>query len=586
MHVRQTFRFAASIAATASLIALGLVLIGLFWRVGESGGQVRDTGLLWLLAQVLHTMPGGSEGPVADALHRYYSFDAQQGWWSFLAAALAANMLATCAGLLPLAALISWVRGRREYPRQTPVIRHASLIALLLAVVSLGWTAARGSGMASGSPASHPNVLLVSIDTLRADHLSAYGYERETSPNIDALAAGGALFTQAISPSSWTLPTHATMLTGIPLPHHGVNSDEDRLSASVVTLAEVLAEAGYRTAAFVSAPYLHPRYGFDQGFDLYDNSAEVHDDARNLVTSPALEKLTVDWLNRWIHTGGEQPFFIFLHMWDPHWNYIPPSPFDTMFDPDYDGDLDGSNFLERIGPTRDSKLSARDLEHLLALYDGEIRFTDHHLGRIIARIEEWGQLDNTIILVTADHGEEFFDHGRVGHAMTLYDESVQIPLIIHYPPKVPPGTVVNEQVRTRDVPATLLSLAGISVPDYFGLPADTPEFRAMDLSPWIEGRPRLPKLPAYGDLRGNIHSLRTETRKFIYEGAFDYPQYFDLTTDPEEQNNLARRGSKRVKTLRQSLRLFAEAEVGPRPAERTEPDRKHLERLRSLGYIN
>lgn len=269
-----------------------------------------------------------------------------------------------------------------------------------------------------------PNILLVSIDTLRADHLHCYGYSRQTSPTIDRLAAEGVLFETVAAPTSWTLPSHVTLLTALAPEQHGVVHHWARLGPESLTLAEVLRAAGYSTAGFVSAPYLGASYGFSQGFDLFDDAIATSGSAArwydSIITSPRLYQRVGDWLTRWDDEGRERPFFVFLHMWDVHIDYIPPPPYDRLFDPDYRGTITGENLFhsERIHKDMDPL----DLRHIVSLYDGEIRYTDHYLGKILQVLERLDGLDNTLVVVTSDHGEEFFEHGRIEHKNALYDE--------------------------------------------------------------------------------------------------------------------------------------------------------------------
>jgi arylsulfatase A-like enzyme len=231
-------------------------------------------------------------------------------------------------------------------------------------------------------------------------------------------------------------------------------------------------------------------------------------------------------------------------------------------------------------------MDPRDFRHLMALYDGEIRYTDHHLGSIVDHLREIGELDRTIVVVTADHGEEFFEHGRKGHRMTLFDEVIQIPLIVRYPPKVPGGVVVDRQVRLMDAGRTILSLAGIDPPASFGMRAEGEGLRPHDLSGWMLGRPGLPYIPAFGDLEGRSTSLRTERLKFLHHKHRTWVEIFDLKRDPAETRNVAPERRKQAEALRQRVEAFLDPGVGPKPADPHQPDKEQLEKLRELGYMN
>lgn len=321
-----------------------------------------------------------------------------------------------------------------------------------------------------------PNVLLISVDTLRADHVGAYGYARRTSPHIDRLAAEGVLFENHISSTSWTLPAHAALFTSLPDSVHGCTDTDRPLAAGITTLAERFAAAGYDTAGFFAGPYLHPAFGLGRGFDHYENCtsyAAALDDApagRWAMDVEVMRRSHRDITNpnvlagftRWLHQPRRGKFFVFLHLWDVHFDFIPPPPYDTMFDPGYEGSVTGEDFFFDTSINPD--MPARDLEHLIALYDGEIAWTDEHVGRIIAELEAVGQLDDTVIAVTSDHGTAFFEHGQKGHRNSLFDELIRVPLVIRYPPVLTGGTRVAPQTRAIDVGPTLLELAGLPAP--------------------------------------------------------------------------------------------------------------------------
>ncbi len=438
-----------------------------------------------------------------------------------------------------------------------------------------------------------PNVLLVSIDSLRGDHLHCYGYPRETSPRMDALAEEGVRFETAVAPTSWTLPTHVTLLTALPPELHGVNYNNTRLVSEATTLAEVLWQEGYCTAGFVSGPYLAASYGFSQGFDHYDDYSLVK--RSNLLShrgasSPGLFRLIDKWLTRWNRAGRRRPFFIFLHMWDVHYDYTPPAPYDTMFDPGYQGTVTAENF--ELGFQVHPDMDPRDLQHIIALYDGEIRFTDFHLGRVFDLLKQLGIYDDTIVVVTSDHGDEFFEHGNKGHDKTLYDESLLVPLIFRFPKEIPRGKVVREQVRMKDVAPTILSLAKIEAPAEFGSSPPRGSYAERDLAPILskEATSALSPSVAFGDLRGFLASLRTESYKLIQDQRNPAQvELYDLASDPGEQRNLLRRGTPppaEGATLAKELEDWREkTRASESFATQYALSQEQIEQLRSLGYI-
>ena len=499
------------------------------------------------------------------------------------------SLTLAAAACLPL---LAWPRAaQRLRAVRGGTLGGLAAVLLLVGAASLA-LAVRAAPDTRPVAARGPNILLVSIDSLRPDHLHAYGYGPQTSPTIDGLARDGALFRTAVSPTSWTLPAHVSLLTGLTPRQHGVVTDDQRLRDGALLLPEVLWRNGYTTVGLVSAPYLDSAYGFDQGFDLYDDysiAKRSFADSHRGATSPALLRLFESWFDAWNAGGRRRPFFAFVHMWDVHFDYTPPPPFDTLFDPDYTGTVTGEDF--DTNPAIHPGMPARDLAHVVALYDGEIRYTDEALGLLLGRLKAAGVLDDTIVVVTADHGDEFFEHGRKGHKQALYDESVRVPLIIRYPPRVGAGRIVDEQVRLIDIPTTIIALAGLPPQPGFGDAGPSATYAAQDLTRWIdhEGSAPLPALPAFGHLIGDtpvpLASLRTAAQKLIVELAgAQREELYDLVNDPGEERDLSSRTPAVADALRRELVTAGEAEGGERLAEAAPLSPEHLERLRQLGY--
>ncbi len=430
----------------------------------------------------------------------------------------------------------------------------------------------------SAAPSS--NVVLVSIDSLRPDHLGTYGYERAgISPHIDALAAEGIVFERALSTTTWTLPAHASMLTGLYPEAHGVQRDGDRIPDVAVLVSEAFRDAGYATRAVVAAPYLNAAFGFDQGWDVYDDVAGVFDhrsenadDSHWGTTSPEVHRRAVEALD----AVGSGPFFLFVHYWDVHYDYAPPAPYDTMFDPDYEGTITSLNFYWnddiRLG------MAPRDLRHVVALYDGEIAYTDGYLGLLFDELRARGLWDDTLVVLTADHGDEFFEHGEKGHEKNLYGTTLDVPLIVKLPRAEGAGRRVGEFVSVVDIPATLLDVAG------------TP---AMEVT---QGRSLRQMLTAPSAPRSLFASLENGTaiidegHKLITvsrEGAGDRHYLFDLLNDRGERRNLAgklvERRTRMVAQQVEWLALAAQARLAAQDIGEVDP--AVLERLRNLGYI-
>jgi arylsulfatase A-like enzyme len=343
-----------------------------------------------------------------------------------------------------------------------------------------------------------PNVVLISIDTLRADALHCYGNALPTSPNMDKLAQSGVLFEDPTAPTSWTLPSHLSMLTGLSISAHGVCDDRVFQGAKAehfelpmrgTFLPEVLQQRGYETAGFYSWKYLEPEYGFGAGFDRYERVGRtvwsnpekraiyeaMRAEGRNdelkawVAAEPSAfddhaptSHLVVDETIKWLEERNADPFFLFVHLFDAHNDYLPPKGFD-QFDTDYQGPIDGSGVTARDSQVLPG-MDPRDLEHLRALYLGEVSWVDHQVGRLTEQLRAQGLADNTLIVLTADHGEEFFEHGHKVHRTHLYRETVQVPLIMSWPGRLPAGKRVAEPVGLVDITPTVAEITNTGLP--------------------------------------------------------------------------------------------------------------------------
>ena len=441
-----------------------------------------------------------------------------------------------------------------------------------------------GCGSEESEPFDGPNVVLISIDSLRADHLGSYGYGRETSPFLDQLASEGVRFENAVSTTSWTLPAHAALFTGLVDSAHGVVDNGQTLSENNLTLAEVLQGHGYHTAGFFGGPYLHETFGLAQGFDVWESCMGVgtgSDSVRREAMSEASSshgdvtgERTLDAVRRWLAGGVQEPAFLFLHMWDVHYDYIPPAEYVERFDPNYQGPIDGRNVAN--DPRLTADMDPRDLEHLVARYDGEIRYTDDVLRRILAELETAGFLQDAIVVVTSDHGEEFFEHGGKGHQRTLFDEVLRVPLIFHSPGRLPAGTVLNDQVRLIDLMPTLVRLAGIDA----ALP-----LQGRDLGDlWRGGS--LDPVPALAELSVNdeaLFAVRTNEEKLLVNEKSGTSARYDLEQDPGELRALELDSRAELDAAREDA-LRWRRYLGTR-AGTWEGNAELVETLRALGYL-
>ncbi len=459
---------------------------------------------------------------------------------------------------------------------------------LLAAVAAVAVCAGRAE------PVSRPDILLISIDSLRPDHLGCYGYSKPTSPVIDKLAAEGVRCASAVSTTSWTLPAHAAMFTGLVDSTHGLVDNGLRLGDEHRTLAEVLKESGYRTAGFFGGPYLHPTFGLSQGFEHYQSCMTALPDA---ATETAIRELslsdedpshsditgprTVKEFERWLEMPKDaRPTFAFVHLWDVHYDYIPPPEYAKIFDPDYTGKLDLRNFSthQAMFPS----MSARDQQHMIAMYDGEIRSTDDTVGHLLDALRAKGRLENTLIVITADHGEEFFEHGWTGHQHSLWDELIRVPLIFHWPKQLKAGRLVTDQVRLIDLMPTILTLAGV---------ARQPQVQGRDIGPLLAGQ-GLEPVSSLSELlvdRHDLRALRTNALKVFLNAEKKLSGGFDLIQDPGETKVLKPPDDEAAKRALAELEqvitraIEARKQIGQGVHE-IDLDAEMKRRLQGLGY--
>jgi arylsulfatase A-like enzyme/Flp pilus assembly protein TadD len=393
------------------------------------------------------------------------------------------------------------------------------------------------------APSAPPNLLLITLDTVRADRIGAYGAPAAATPALDALARDGIRFEQAIAPAPLTLPAHATLLTGLLPPHHGLRlNGAGRLPDGIETLAERLRAEGYRTGAFVGAFVLDRRFGLDQGFDLYD------DEIPRGATSPRLEaerpaSTVVDRALAWLAPANPQPFFVWVHLYDAHAPYAPPEPFRTRF-------------AERP-------------------YEGEIAALDAQVGRLLAELERQGPADQTVVAVAGDHGEALGEHGEATHGLLLYESTLRVPLLLRGPGLVA-GQVVREPVSLADLAPTLAGLAGRPL-----APRDGRDLARVLLA----GQP-----PAGADVYAEteyprsfgwagLAALRRGEWKLI---SGPRPELYDLGADPAEAHDRSAEERRAAQDLASHLESLRD---GADPAPTAPADTETRARLASLGYV-
>ncbi len=419
-----------------------------------------------------------------------------------------------------------------------------------------------------------PNVLLISIDTLRPDRLGCYGNERETSPTLDSLAAAGVLFEDVTAASPWTLPSHASILTGRYPSRHGVKDHVNKLRRGLPTLASVLRGAGYATKAVVNSHNLSERYGLNRGFLDFEYVPEQLDDGSIPNRGPEILGKGMTWLE----SRPAGPFFLFLHFYDVHSDFTPGKAYRDKFVRPYEGEIDGTTAqLARIRADG-TGIDAEGVRFLFDMYDAEVRELDDLLGAFLVWLGEHGLLENTIVAITSDHGEEFMEHGSVLHGRTYFQEVIHVPLFMKGP-GVPSGLRVPTPVHQVDIAPTLLALAGVTIPK--GLDG-------IDLSAYWHDGATPPERTLFSEADHNNSEpdvgrmVRTPHMKLHYDRLTNKVELYDLEHDPEEKSDLSESDADDAKRLMDSLRSFLSGEQEREVIEA--PSEEVQENLRKLGY--
>ncbi len=433
---------------------------------------------------------------------------------------------------------------------------------------------------------SRPNVLLLVCDTLRADHLGCYGYNRPTSPFMDQFAVEALLFENAMSNSPWTRPSMGSLFTSLYPHQHQAFYWEDNLDNSFLTLAEIFRNCNYSTFAVQTNVLLTEYYNFHQGFQHFDE-----------IINDKAEKVT-DKFNSWVTRNKNKPFFAYLHFMDVHLPYEAPQDFKKTFEPEkIDSVLDGVTGAYEIRILNEIGLSRQDKQHLINIYDAEIRYFDHHIGQMINTLKKLGIFNNTIIVLTSDHGEEFWEHNGFEHGHTLYKEVIHVPLIIKYSSKLPPKRI-QTCVNLLDLTPSLLWLCGIK--NNFSLTG-----RNIILDSKIR-EPKKEKIffEAIGfgaEKKGVIKDgwKLIENTGIRHEKAMDLflemtpyimPEYekgyelYNTNLDSQEQHNLIDEFPQIADRLKTYLELFKSESMDSRKSEAKDLEKK-LKDLKSLGYI-
>jgi arylsulfatase A-like enzyme len=458
-----------------------------------------------------------------------------------------------------------------------------------------------------------PNVVLVLIDTLRADHLGCYGYSRPTSPHIDAFAKEGVQFLQNFSQSSWTKPATASLLTSHYPSMHQCYLEQQKLPETEVILPQMMKRAGYQTAVFSGNPWITPDYGFDRGVDhffstyderfarvtlfmntlkrlskLFGDNAFVYNRIKMAVqgelSTTARDDVTTSEAVKWLQTHHDKPFFLYMHYMSPHHPYDPPPPYDK-FVPDRSikpvtyYPKKSYFFFEHGDP-----LPQKQRDDMIARYDGDILFADHAFGDLLAELKRLHVLDDSIVVLIADHGEEFYDHQNWGHGQSIYNELINVPLVIRYPAALPAGTKIGATTMSVDVVPTLLDLIGAP---------PLPTAAGKSLVALAKGAASDREPEAYSELiykYGAARGVVDDQSKLIdYTKGDEHKQeLYDLGTDFHEQHDLAASQPAKLDPLDKQLaevRSWAEKRQASAAAE-VQIDDEKAKRLKALGYLN
>jgi arylsulfatase A-like enzyme len=473
--------------------------------------------------------------------------------------------------------------------------RWLALTALrMLAAGAAVAAAVCGCGDESRAPlndSARPHVILISLDTLRADALAPWrGDARSIAPNLDALASESVVFSSSFVPMPFTLPSHISMLTGVHPEAHGVSGKDAVLSKKLTTLTETLRAAGYRTQAWVGNDWLDPDFGFGRGFEGYDYLAQ------RLSYASEIRGRVLEYAQQMAPSGD--PFFLFIHFMDPHSDtgrrtrnqlpYFSPPAFRRDIRV---GEAEfcagpgkcATEYLLEMDEEREALPDAK-IAKIRALYEAGIRHLDQELGTLFAELRRLGIYDQSLIVVTSDHGEEFREHGLFIHSQ-VYDETIAVPLLIRFPGGANAGRRVEGLAELLDILPTILDYLNLEIPEYA---------QGESLLPYLDERRAAVPGPvlAQDKLQRSVYALRTPDDKLVYDVSTQRAQLFDLASDPEERRDLSEARPERVRELRQQLEELLEKHaelariVGPEgPGDTSALDAEARNRLKEIGYL-
>ena len=465
--------------------------------------------------------------------------------------------------------------------------KRRALIGLVVVISFASLSAGCGSGKKGQRP---PNVVLIVMDTVRQDHLSCYGYERDTTPFLRSLCAEAQKYLTAYSTTCWTAPAHASLFTGQFPGTHGVTQRRLVLRDEAVTLAEVLREHGYATTGICENPMLSALRGYDQGFDCYFEPWRSR--------SEKGENAALEFFRETLHKRKKrEPFFIFVNLVEPHSPYTSSGPYRGSFATDKS--ITVSNNLWREFFLGKKRFSDDELRHLSELYDEEVRYVDHLVGGMAEALKRARVLDDTVLIVTSDHGEHFGEHNMVDHVFSLSEVLTHVPLIVRYPTAFPPGTVEEAPVQLHDVFPTVLRLAGVEAGAYPSQGKDLLNPRDPDRPIFCEYYYPEQALacffeedrdnPALDPFRRQIRSVIRGTKKLVRTSDGKHA-LFDLADDPNESANRISDGeygdtvASLGRVLDEMVDRYCAEEEAPARLD-AELDVETEEALRALGYL-
>ena len=519
---------------------------------------------------------------------------------------------------------------------KTPIIISFSCIALLLFLVFL---LRRGdyqydNNKIKGASVGSPNIILITMDTVRTDHLSCYGYQRLTTPNLDRFSQEGVVFKNAYATNSWTLPSHASIFTGLYPSKHGADHTSDslhgeagqkqeyldwyellsrnftKLSKEHQTLAEILSAGGYRTAGIIGGIFCSSIFGLSRGFDYYDDEIPYFNirffllyqlidhcfSLNDFFTQYGYlgKRIAADLNNSaftWLEKNHDQPFFLFINYMDAHTPYIPPPPYDGYFSkipkniilrnnppPDASFVTAQTNLINSV-ISGDHQLTPEEKELTVSLYDGGILYLDHYLGLLFEKLKDLKAYDNTIIIITSDHGEAFGEHNQMEHGLTLYEEVLRVPLIIKYPSAYPVHGEVEKRTSLVDLMPTILSFLRYPIPS--GIDGEN-----------MEKSSHLLIAELFLGMSKKNHKGTSDLRA-LYEGKEKYiwashgsGELYNLEKDPQEEKNLIMKFPQKAEAMSMILKQWlASVKLPGTEKENVKITKSTEEKLRALGYL-